>query len=80
MPTKSCYKVHTEYLPWLKAQMACVAEGANLAVIDNEIEAESLKNIYKPNSHFWIGLRDYTGKGDWMSVHCKQTYLFKVTS
>lgn len=43
--TGSCYKYHSEELQWQQAWLACKLEGAELAVVDSEVEAEVLLDI-----------------------------------
>lgn len=78
--TGSCYKVHRNLLPWFEANMMCITEGGHLAILNDEQEANVVKDLFpvmKLNftqhekwDPLYIGIRDWTGKGKgtWLSI------------
>ncbi|XP_068632060.1 macrophage mannose receptor 1-like [Battus philenor] len=44
--TGSCYKIHTVGRTWSRAFMSCAAEGAHLAIINSDLEAKALKELF----------------------------------
>ncbi|CAH3999182.1 unnamed protein product [Pieris brassicae] len=44
--TGSCYKFHLIARNWTRAFMTCAAEGAYLAIINSDAEAEFLKELF----------------------------------
>ncbi|XP_075984556.1 killer cell lectin-like receptor subfamily F member 1 [Anticarsia gemmatalis] len=76
--TGSCYKMHTVLLPWNDAFKICRAEGGHLVVINDELEQQEVNKLITWSQE-WVsvGLRQYKGTGDWMSVqgdHLEQVY------
>lgn len=78
--TGSCYKFHTSGLIWSQAYMTCVAEGGYLAIINNDLEAavikemfakhpeNSLGSIYKGS--LAVGVHDWGNYGrSFMTIH-----------
>lgn len=80
--TGSCYKFHERGLIWSEAYMTCIAEGGYLAVIDNEVEAEVIKEIFSQHpeksissiykASLSVGFHDWGRRGSsFMTIHGK---------
>ncbi|KOB74506.1 Uncharacterized protein OBRU01_09152, partial [Operophtera brumata] len=77
--TGSCYKFHRRGLSWSQAYMTCMAEGAHLAIINSELEAVALKELYASHpdnvisakyvNFAGIGALDSRDGGSWMTIH-----------
>ncbi|KAJ8709531.1 hypothetical protein PYW08_009535 [Mythimna loreyi] len=80
--TNKCYKFHLEPRNFSRASFACTAEGGHLAVINSDIEATVLRELFGtiPKSHMlgmvesWkdaalIGFYDWGEHGEWRTVH-----------
>lgn len=65
--TGHCYKIHPAKL-WNDALTTCADEGAHLAIINNQVEAQSINSMEGFSSNWmFIGLRQ-TGSGDWKTI------------
>ncbi|XP_050553842.1 hemolymph lipopolysaccharide-binding protein-like [Spodoptera frugiperda] len=78
--TGSCYKFHTVPRTFERANFACSAEGGHLAIINSDVEAAVLKELFERNppakmfGTFWkdvafIGFHDWGEYGDWRTIH-----------
>ncbi|XP_026323011.1 C-type mannose receptor 2-like [Hyposmocoma kahamanoa] len=74
--TGSCYKVHTDKRNWTRAYMACEAEGAHLIIINNETEAEVVKELFQKykfsnlkGTIVFAGYHDFEERGDFLTIH-----------
>ncbi|CAH0751162.1 unnamed protein product [Diatraea saccharalis] len=77
--TGSCYKFHPVGRTWRRAFMTCMAEGGHLAIINSDIEALVIKNIFakypndkvlSPYKHVAsIGYCDWGERGVWYTIH-----------
>ncbi|XP_063376606.1 C-type lectin domain family 4 member E-like [Cydia fagiglandana] len=47
--TSSCYKFHSNAKMWNEAAKVCHAEGGHLAIVNSDVEAEVLKEIFAKN-------------------------------
>ncbi|XP_069671354.1 hemolymph lipopolysaccharide-binding protein-like [Periplaneta americana] len=77
IPELGYYKLHTEGRNWHDARQICAQEGAHLAIINSEEEAEKLKAILARhpklfsdwrNDYAYIGMSDIRGEGDWITI------------
>ncbi|KAJ4449396.1 hypothetical protein ANN_00795 [Periplaneta americana] len=77
IPGLGYYKLHTEAKPWHDARQICAQEGAHLAIINSEEEAEELKAILARhpkilsdwrNEYAYIGMSDIRSEGDWITI------------
>ncbi|XP_048003485.1 uncharacterized protein LOC125239820 isoform X2 [Leguminivora glycinivorella] len=67
--TKSCHKLHTEFVPWQTAYATCAREGGYLAILNSEYEAQTLARMIKSE---WIWAHvgfSYWRKGLWVTIH-----------
>ncbi|XP_074836497.1 uncharacterized protein LOC142003438 [Carettochelys insculpta] len=60
--TGCCYYFAIESKPWSHAKQACVDQGAQLVVIDNQQEQEFLQK-HMNGKEYWIGLNDLSKEG-----------------
>lgn len=68
----SRYRVVMPGVPWLAAQLDCEADGAHLAVVDDELENAWLSSVAEaavtdsPSSNqlLWLGMGDHNVEGD----------------
>ncbi|XP_022827254.1 macrophage mannose receptor 1-like [Spodoptera litura] len=78
--TEFCYKFHTVPRPFSRAHFTCSAEGGHLAIINSQVEATVLKDLYakypdgKMIGNFQkdaalIGFYDWGERGDWRTIH-----------
>ncbi|XP_074836071.1 uncharacterized protein LOC142003221 [Carettochelys insculpta] len=58
----SCYYFATERKPWSHAKQACMDQGAQLVIIDNQQEQEFLQK-HMNTKQYWIGLHDLSKEG-----------------
>uniref|UniRef100_A0A2A4K8A9 C-type lectin domain-containing protein n=1 Tax=Heliothis virescens TaxID=7102 RepID=A0A2A4K8A9_HELVI len=67
--TGSCYKFHSEIITWSEAHRICLAEGGYLAIINDQSEANIMKNMLpQQGSAAFIGMRKW--KNDiWLTIH-----------
>ncbi|CAH1641632.1 unnamed protein product [Spodoptera littoralis] len=78
--TGSCYKFHTVPRTFSRAHFACSAEGGRLAIINSDVEATVLRELfakypgskmigsYKKDDAF-IGFHDWGESGDWRTIN-----------
>ncbi|MEE8424258.1 MAG: C-type lectin domain-containing protein [Elusimicrobiota bacterium] len=63
------YSVHSEGLPWAKAEAFCLSRKGHLASIGDQAESEALARFLKLSgiggTDIWIGLNDRDKEGDW---------------
>ncbi|XP_049441386.1 CD209 antigen-like [Epinephelus fuscoguttatus] len=64
----SCYFVSTLTRNWTMSRNACIAEGADLVVIDSREEQEFVNGLLQVDQNAWIGLTDSLEEGTWMWV------------
>ncbi|CAH1641629.1 unnamed protein product [Spodoptera littoralis] len=80
--TGSCYKFHTVPRTFGRAHFACSAEGGHLAIINSDVEATVLKELYAkyPNETMigtfgkdaaFIGFAAWDEHGQWTTIHGK---------
>ncbi|XP_021238730.1 C-type lectin domain family 4 member G-like [Numida meleagris] len=62
---KTCYYFSTEKKSWVEARAACSMLGAQLAIVDSEMENKFLANHIMEIRVFWLGLSDMHREGDW---------------
>ncbi|KAI8435527.1 hypothetical protein MSG28_003823 [Choristoneura fumiferana] len=78
--TGSCYKFHRSPQTWPRAFAACAGEGGHLAIINSDVEAQVIKDLYakNPNSVLpgnfeknfaHIGFSDWGERGLWITIH-----------
>lgn len=81
--TKKCYKFHRVARNFSRAAFACAAEGGYLAIINNDVEATVLSEIFsqipkdeilvgRPESWkevTFIGFYDWGERGEWRTIH-----------
>ncbi|CAH1641633.1 unnamed protein product [Spodoptera littoralis] len=78
--TGSCYKFHTVPRTFSRAHFACSAEGGRLAIINNDVEATVLRELFakypggKMFGSFWkdvafIGFHDWGESADWRTIN-----------
>ncbi|CAH1641630.1 unnamed protein product [Spodoptera littoralis] len=78
--TGSCYKFHTVPRTFSRAHFACSAEGGYLAIINSDVEAKVLRELFAKYPHrtmignFWkdvafIGFLDWGERADWITIH-----------
>ncbi|KAJ8709534.1 hypothetical protein PYW08_009538 [Mythimna loreyi] len=78
--TKSCYKFHTLARNFSRAFLTCTAEGGHLAVINSEVEAKVLKDVFakypagKIVGKVWkdvafIGFHNWGENAEWRTIH-----------
>lgn len=60
------YRIETMQMPWLAAQTACEADGAHLAVIDDD--GENTKVQAAAPSDAWVGASDRIAEGTFLVV------------
>ncbi|CAG5059613.1 unnamed protein product [Parnassius apollo] len=77
--TGSCYKFHYVGRSWPRAFMACASEGGHLAIINSDVEAQILKELFakypehkisavkKNLAH--VGFYDWGERGVWSTIH-----------
>ncbi|CAF4953753.1 unnamed protein product [Pieris macdunnoughi] len=77
--TGSCYKFHFIARNWTRAFMTCTAEGAYLAIINSDAEAEILKNLFAKYSDTairfthvkfiaFVGFHDWGEQNVWTTI------------
>uniref|UniRef100_A0A3P8RNM4 C-type lectin domain-containing protein n=1 Tax=Amphiprion percula TaxID=161767 RepID=A0A3P8RNM4_AMPPE len=64
----SCYFVSTVKKNWTESRQACIAEGADLVVIDSRKEQAFVNGILDARQNAWIGLTDSVQEGVWKWV------------
>ncbi|NXJ06772.1 CL17A protein, partial [Odontophorus gujanensis] len=62
---KTCYYFSTEKKSWIEARAACSMLGAQLAIVNSELENKFLANHIMEIRAFWLGLSDMHREGDW---------------
>ncbi|XP_013169037.1 PREDICTED: uncharacterized protein LOC106118830 [Papilio xuthus] len=77
--TGSCYKFHNVGRTWSRAFMACAAEGGYLTIVNSNVEATVLAEIFAkhPESQIMatirhvlhIGFHSWGEIGDWKTIH-----------
>nr|QWY13126.1 IML29 [Mythimna separata] len=78
--TNKCYKFHTMPRNFSRAYLACSAEGGHLAIINSDVEATVLRELFAkyPDAKFFgnfrkdlafIGFQDWGEKWDLRTVH-----------
>ncbi|XP_047036312.1 macrophage mannose receptor 1-like isoform X1 [Helicoverpa zea] len=78
--TEKCYKFHRVPGTFDRAHFVCSAENGHLAIINNEDEAEVLRQVFADNPAAWIpgifwkdvafiGFHDWGLWGDWRTIH-----------
>ncbi|XP_047517696.1 C-type mannose receptor 2-like [Pieris napi] len=78
--TGSCYKFHFVARNWTRAFMTCAAEGAYLAIINSDTEADILKELFAkyPDSALrftnskdiaFVGFHDWGERNVWTTIH-----------
>ncbi|XP_022125996.1 uncharacterized protein LOC111000749 [Pieris rapae] len=78
--TGSCYKFHFIARNWTRAFMTCAAEGAYLAIINNDAEAEILKDLFAKHpdaelrfTHIkdiaFVGFHNWGERNVWTTIH-----------
>ncbi|XP_047995348.1 hemolymph lipopolysaccharide-binding protein-like [Leguminivora glycinivorella] len=78
--TGSCYKFHRSPQNWTQAFAACSGEGGHLAIINDNVEATAIRDLYgkypdsampgnfeKQMAH--IGVTDWGQQGLWVTIH-----------
>ncbi|XP_075987178.1 lymphocyte antigen 75-like [Anticarsia gemmatalis] len=80
LSTGSCYKFHNERLNWFAAKSVCEAEGAHLVIINDRVEALTVRRHLVGSTGFYL----FTGvidKDTWFSVKGeRETELYFVWS
>ncbi|XP_039975109.1 C-type lectin domain family 4 member M-like [Xiphias gladius] len=64
----SCYFTSTLKKNWTESRKACVAQGADLVVIDSRDEQVFANGLLQSGQNAWIGLTDSLKEGTWMWV------------
>ncbi|CAH1641628.1 unnamed protein product [Spodoptera littoralis] len=78
--TTSCYKFHTVPSTFTRAHFACSAEGGHLVIINSDVEATVLSDLFAkyppetmignfPKAYAMIGFYDWEERGDWRTIH-----------
>ncbi|XP_047035846.1 uncharacterized protein LOC124641724 [Helicoverpa zea] len=78
--TKSCYKFHTEPRTFSHAYLACSAEGGYLTIINNDEEAQVIKELFSkyPATSMignfdkyvaFVGVNKWGDDGEWRTIH-----------
>ncbi|CAK1547067.1 unnamed protein product [Leptosia nina] len=74
--TGHCYKFHTVHRNWTRAFMTCSAEGAYLAIVNSETEAEVMRDLFATHpantikyDTVLVGFHDWGERGTWTTVH-----------
>ncbi|XP_061582108.1 CD209 antigen-like protein E [Cololabis saira] len=62
----SCYFVSTETKNWTESRQACIAEGADLVVINSHDEQVFVNSVLDVKQNAWMGLTDSLNEGVWM--------------
>ncbi|XP_007572621.2 CD209 antigen-like [Poecilia formosa] len=63
-----CYFASTVKKSWTESRTACIAEGADLLIINSHEEQEFVGGIVNSGQDAWIGLTDSLTEGVWMWV------------
>ena len=58
--SRKCYKVNTKPKLWQDAMKTCFIEGAILAVIENQAQAEEVRNMIEREISYFVGVRKIT--------------------
>nr|XP_021184508.2 lymphocyte antigen 75 [Helicoverpa armigera] len=74
--TGSCYKVHNEKHTWYRANMICFAEGGHLVILNDDVEANIVKDMFPVRTdnttNLWeqihIGLKAWDDR-IWFTIH-----------
>ncbi|XP_047440406.1 asialoglycoprotein receptor 1-like isoform X2 [Mugil cephalus] len=64
----SCYLVSSQKKNWTASREACMAEGADLLVIESFGEQIFVNGLLKKGENAWIGLTDSIEEGSWLWV------------
>ncbi|KAL0840842.1 hypothetical protein ABMA28_014648 [Loxostege sticticalis] len=77
--TGSCYKFHRIGRTWSRAFMTCSAEGGHLAIINSDLEAQVIRDIFSkyPENTIMasythtasVGFQDWGQRGLWWTIH-----------
>ncbi|KAJ8715413.1 hypothetical protein PYW07_009895 [Mythimna separata] len=80
--TNKCYKFHLQGRNFTRASFACSAEGGHLAIINSDVEAAVLQEIFNTVDKnkimgvnaMWkdlalIGIHDWGERGEWRTIH-----------
>ncbi|KAL0892657.1 hypothetical protein ABMA27_014380 [Loxostege sticticalis] len=77
--TGSCYKFHRIGRTWSRAFMTCLGEGGHLAIINSDLEAQVIRDIFSkyPENTIMasythtasIGFQDWRQRGSWWTIH-----------
>nr|CAD7425410.1 unnamed protein product [Timema monikensis] len=77
VPGIGYYKFHTQAQLWEDARRTCAREGAHLAIINNEVEAKALQQIFarypsavgaNNNDYAFIGVNDINVEGQYVTI------------
>ncbi|XP_068182212.1 CD209 antigen-like [Antennarius striatus] len=63
-----CYFVSTEKKNWTSSREECIANGADLVVVDSRDEQVFINRLVNSTQNAWIGLNDFYQEGKWMWV------------
>ncbi|XP_048003670.1 C-type mannose receptor 2-like [Leguminivora glycinivorella] len=67
--TKTCHKIHPQFVSWQAAYAMCDREGSYLAIVNSEYEARTLARMIK-TEWIWAHLGfSYWREGLWVTVH-----------
>ena len=86
VPELGYYKVHgiKDKTIWKDSMNACEKEGSNLAIINSELEAWTVKSLISRASDagwgHWIGVHDQYTEGDYITVFSKYLYQYVIAS
>ncbi|GAA6222000.1 C-type lectin domain family 4 member M-like isoform X1 [Lates japonicus] len=64
----SCYFMSTMKKNWTESRKACIANAADLVVIDSRDEQAYVNGLLDVSQNAWIGLTDHIKEGTWMWV------------
>uniref|UniRef100_A0A3Q3IXD6 C-type lectin domain-containing protein n=1 Tax=Monopterus albus TaxID=43700 RepID=A0A3Q3IXD6_MONAL len=64
----SCYFISNIKKNWTDSRKACMAQGADLVVIDSRDEQVFVHGLLQTGQNAWIGLTDSVQEGTWMWV------------
>lgn len=70
VPGVGAYKFHKRAMTWNDARKICMAEGAQLAVLDSQAKEKAIQDGKEKNDvdSVWIGYHDLFEEGAWVTV------------
>jgi Lectin C-type domain len=79
IPGLGFYKYYSTLVPWAVAKATCEQDGAHLAILNSQQEADALKKLVVNTSveWAWLGLVKSDPKGEFVTIFGNLQYLLQ---